>query len=54
MATARCYLHGDELARLAPARPEMKVLFVFTFLAMGGMMLAPAISGMAKAHSGPF
>jgi hypothetical protein len=32
----------------------MKVLFLFTFLAMGGMMFAFAISGMAKAHFEPF
>jgi hypothetical protein len=41
-------------APLAPTRPEMKVLFLFTFLAMGAMMLAFATSRMAKAHFGPF
>ena len=48
---------GLLFARRAPREPDHRrrnIMRTITFVAMGGMMLAFAISGMAKAHFGPF
>jgi hypothetical protein len=44
----------SEASVLEPDHRRRNIMRTITFLAMGEMMLAFAISGMAKVHFGPF